>query len=224
MTMFPTVRNQLLQAAQEQARRTATPTLRLGRGFRVALNGVLTVFLVAISLSIGALALVTLSGRHAAPAARPTHIPPPPRSSVTASGHARVHVRVVQGDRYCTARRAGTLELCPKRPDGLVRLGGPSQQWLVIISFIAPRSTVALGPTYYYFTAKASGGCPTAGQFGEYTPAVHKGRRVVFPAAFDKHCPGPGHGAISLVTSPTARHRPGEGVSRPVASFTFVIP
>jgi hypothetical protein len=224
MTMFPTVRNQLLQVAQEQARRPARPTLRLCPGFSVALNGVFAVFLVAIALAIGAFALVTLSGRHGAPAARPSHAMAAPLSSVTAGDHGRVHVRVVQADRYCTARRAGTLELCPKRLDGLMRLGGPSQQWLVIIRFIAPRSTAALGRTYYYDTAKASGRCPNAGQFGEYTSAVHKGQTVVVWHAFDKHCPGPGNGAISLVEAPTGGPGPGEGVSRPVASFTFVIP
>jgi hypothetical protein len=94
----------------------------------------------------------------------------------------------------------------------------------VSFSFHAPSSTVAAGRTYYYFTTDAPGGCPNANQFGEYSEAVHKGQQVVQWSAFDKHCPGAGHGTISLITAPNVRHFPGEGASRPIASFDFTIP
>lgn len=107
---------------------------------------------------------------------------------------------------------------------GLIRLGGRHQQWLVIFSFRAPKATSADGRRYYYFTADAPPGCPNADSFGAYTQEVRKGQRVVQWTAFDADCPGPGHGTVSLVTARARRHWPGEGVSRPMASFRFTIP
>jgi len=94
----------------------------------------------------------------------------------------------------------------------------------VIFSFKAPRSTLAHGRTYYYFTVDAPAGCPNASQFGEENHAVRVGQRVVLWAAVDQRCPGPGRGTISLITAPSAHHFPGQGVSRPIGSFAFVIP
>jgi hypothetical protein len=94
----------------------------------------------------------------------------------------------------------------------------------VIFSFKAPRSTLAHGRTYYYFTVDAPVGCPNASQFGEVNQAVKLGQRVVLWAAVDQRCPGPGHGTISLITAPSAHHVPGQGVSRRIRSFAFVIP
>jgi hypothetical protein len=149
---------------------------------------------------------------------------PPVRASTPTGPQTRVRVKVTPANRHCTSRLGETLEPCPNRPRGLVRLGGPSSQWLVIFSFRAPTSTVAAGRTYYYFTADTPGRCPNANQFGEYNEAVRKDQQVVQWSAFDKHCPGAGHGTISLITSRTARHSPGQGASRPIASFNFRIP
>jgi hypothetical protein len=149
---------------------------------------------------------------------------PPVHASMPTAPQTRVRVQVSPANRYCTSRRRRTLEPCSHGSHGLVHLGGPSRQWLVIFSFSAPRSTAAGGPTYYYFTTDAPGGCPNANQFGEYTQAVRKGQEVVQWSAFDKHCPGPGHGTINLITARTVRHVPGQGASRPIASFNFNIP
>lgn len=140
------------------------------------------------------------------------------------SGAPKIDVRVVHADRFCTSRTGYTLRRCPRTTNGLIRLGGPTQQWLLIFSFTAPRSSAAHGRTYYFFTADAPVSCPNADQFGEYGLEVRKGQRVMGWFAFDKHCPGPGHGAISLIRSRTKHPFPGEGASRLVDSFKFSIP
>jgi hypothetical protein len=137
---------------------------------------------------------------------------------------SRVQVRVVRSDRYCTTPRGERVERCPRSSHGLIRLGGQSSQWLVLFSFNAPRSTPAGGRTYYYFTVDAPAGCPNASQFGEENQAVTAGERVVLWAAVDQRCPGRGHGTISLITAQGADHVPGQGVARPIGSFSFVIP
>jgi hypothetical protein len=182
------------------------------------------------SLQSGVITAVTYRDGHACSLPAPTSAGvaqascPPLRPSIPTATQTRVRVQVTPANRYCTSRRGQTLEPCPNPSRGLVRLGGPSSQWLVIFSFRAPRSTSALGRTYNYFTADAPGGCPNASQFGEYDKPVREGQQVVQWSAFDKHCPGAGHGTISLITSRTVRHWPGEGASRPIASFNFTIP
>lgn len=140
------------------------------------------------------------------------------------SGPPKIDVRVVHADRFCTSRTGYTLRRCPRTTNGLIRLGGPTQQWLLIFSFTAPRSSAAHGRTYYFFTADAPGLCPNAEQFGEYGLEVRRDQRVVGWFAFDKRCPGPGHAAIRLIRSRTKHPVPGEGASRLVASFKFSIP
>ncbi len=182
------------------------------------------------SLQSGVITAVTYRNGHVCslPAPTPAGVPhancPPLHPSMPTGSQTRVRVQVSPANRYCTSRLGQTLERCPNRSQGLVRLGGLSSQWLVIFSFRAPRSTVAAGRTYYYFTTDASGGCPNANQFGEYTEAARKDQQVLQWSAFDKHCPGAGHGTISLITARTAHHSPGEGASRPIASFNFTIP
>ncbi len=182
------------------------------------------------SLQAGVITAVTYRNGHVCRLPAPTSVGvaqascPPVGPSGATGTQAPVRVQVTPANRYCTSRLGQTLERCPDRAQGLVRLGGASSQWLVIFSFRAPRSTVAAGRTYYYFTTAAPSGCPNAGQFGEYTQAVRKGQRVVQWAAFDKNCPGTGHGTISVITSRTVRHSPGQGASRPIANFTFTIP
>jgi hypothetical protein len=148
---------------------------------------------------------------------------PSPQSVLPVTSNP-VRVRVARSDEYCTTLRGEKIELCPRSTHGLVRLGGPSSQWLVMFSFNAPRSTPAGGRTYYYFTVDAPVGCPNASQFGEENQAVAAGQRVVLWAAVDQRCPGGGHGTISLITAPSANHFPGQGVARPIGSFAFVIP
>jgi hypothetical protein len=147
------------------------------------------------------------------------NIQPPPLPN-----QPHVQVRVVPGNRYCTPRRGQSIEPCPGQTNGLVRLGGPHQQWLVIFSLHAPKATNTSGQTYYYFTADAPGNCPNAGQFGEYNEDVQKGQQLTLWAAFDEHCPGPGHGTVSLITSKGAHQAPGQGASHPIANFDFTIP
>jgi hypothetical protein len=149
---------------------------------------------------------------------------PPHKVVETVTSAVRVQVRVARSDRYCTTPRDERIELCPKSPHGVIRLGGQSSQWLVMFSFDAPRSTPAAGRTYYYFTVDAPEGCPNASQFGEENQAVTMGQRVVLRAAVDQRCPGRGHGTISLMTARSANHFPGQGVARPVGTFAFVIP
>jgi hypothetical protein len=182
------------------------------------------------SLQSGVITAVTYHDGHVCSLPAPTSAGvaqascPPVHPSMPTGSQTHVRVEVRPANRYCTSRRGQTLEPCPNRSQGLVRLGGPSSQWLVIFSFRAPSSTVAAGRTYYYFTTEAPGGCPNANQFGEYNEAVRKDQQVVQWSAFDKHCPGAGHGTISLITSRPVRHSPGEGASRPIASFNFTIP
>jgi hypothetical protein len=223
MTVLPTVRRQLLQAAQDQANRPATRMLRPLR--RLKVGHVLIAALAVIPVLIAAAALVLLSHGQ---------IPPTPRGvpgstattrhSVPRPANRNVRVRVVQGSRYCISRRGEKLERCPTRSPGLIRLGGIHQQWLVIFSFIAPRPASVGGRTYYYFTAEDPGPCPNAGQFGENHAPVRTHQRVVLWVAFDKYCPGPGRGTISLVTRRNAASAPGEGATQRLASFSFVIP
>jgi hypothetical protein len=138
-------------------------------------------------------------------------------------GAQTVRVRVVQADRYCTSRSGYDLMLCPRLAKGLIHLGGSHNQWLVIFSFTAPRSTPARGQVYYFFTAHAPSGCASA--FGEYDQEVRKGQRVVNWSTFDEDCPGRGDGTISLIRSRAkANHWPGEGASRLISRFGFVIP
>jgi hypothetical protein len=147
------------------------------------------------------------------------NIQPPPLPN-----QPHVRVSVVQADRYCTPRRGQSIELCPKQTNGLVRLGGPSSQWLMIFSLSAPKATSTPGHTYYYFTADAPSGCPNASQFGEYNENVQRGQQITLWVPFDEHCPGPGHGTISLITPKTAHQAPGQGASHPIANFDFTIP
>jgi hypothetical protein len=182
------------------------------------------------SLQSGVITAVTYRNGHVCSLTAPTSAGvaqascPPVHPSVLTAPQTRVRVQVTPANRYCSSRLGQTLERCPNHSQGLVRLGGPSSQWLVILSFRAPRSTVAAGRTYYYFTTDAPRGCPNANQFGEYTEAVRKDQQVVQWSAFDKHCPGAGYGTISLITSRTVHHSPGEGTGRQIASFTFTIP
>ena len=182
------------------------------------------------SLQSGVITSVTYRNGHVCNLPAPTSAGaaqascPPIHTSTSETPQTPVRVRVTRADQYCASRRGQTLEPCPKRPQNLVRLGGPSSQWLVIFTFTAPRSSGARDHAYYYFTADAPGRCPNASQFGEYNEAVRKGQRVTLGAAFDNRCPGDGHGAISLITPPTAHSAPGEGSSRTVATFNFAIP
>jgi hypothetical protein len=147
------------------------------------------------------------------------NIQPPPLPN-----QPRVQVRVVQADRYCTPRLGQSIEPCPGQTNGLVRLGGPSSQWLIIFSLHAPKATTTLRHTYYYFTADAPGDCPNASQFGEYNQDVQAGQQIKLWAAFDEHCPGPGHGTISVITSKRVHQAPGQGANHPIANFDFTIP
>jgi len=182
------------------------------------------------SLQSGVIIAVTYRNRYVCSLPAPTLAGvaqascPPRHPSMPTDPQTRVRVQVAPANRYCTSRLGQTLEPCPNRSRGLVRLGGPSSQWLVIFSFSAPRSTVTAGRTYYYFTTDAPGGCPNANHFWEYNEAVRKDQQVVQWSAFDKHCPGAGLGTISLITSRTGRHWPGQGAGRPIASFSFTIP
>ena len=151
------------------------------------------------------------------PNLRDIHPPPLPNQP-------HVQVRVVQANRYCTPSSGQSIEPCPRQTIGLVRLGGPSSQWLMIFSLSAPQAATTPGHTYYYFTADAPSGCPNANQFGEYNEVVQQGQQLTLWAAFDEHCPGPGHGTISLITSKTAHQAPGQGASHPIANFDFAIP
>lgn len=194
MTLLPTVRRQLLQAAHQLPSQRA-PRRRLS-GVRLKVGHVLTAALLVVPILIAGFALATLSHRAASPTTiRSGRVRPTPSAVANASTH--VSVRVARSDQYCVTRAGYLLRRCPTHPGGLIRLGGPSQQWLVIFSFGAPRSTAAHGRTYYYFTATAHNGCPNADQFGAYSPRVLRGQTVVQWAAFDEHCPGPGHGTIS---------------------------
>jgi hypothetical protein len=182
------------------------------------------------SLQSGVITSVTYRNGHVCNLPAPTSAGaaqascPPIHTSTSEIPQTHVRVRVTRADQYCAPRRGQTVKRCPQQTQGLVRLGGPSNQWLVIFSFTAPTSTEAHGRTYYYFTADAPGRCPNASQFGEYNEAVRRGQRVTLWAAFDKRCPGRGHGTISLITPTTAHPVPGEGSSRPVATFNFAIP
>ena len=221
MTVLPTIRRQLLQAAQAQANRSTTWRPRPLR--RLKAGHVLMAALIVAPVLVGSGALVLLSHRQVLPG---THIgggTESTRRSVPRSASRSVRVQVVRGDRHCTSRRGETLERCPTGSRGLIRLGGVSQQWLVIFSFIAPRPTTVGGRTYYYFTADAPGQCPNASQFGDNAD-VRTGERVVLWAAFDKNCPGAGRGTISLITRRNGARAPGEGVSQSVASFNFTVP
>lgn len=221
MTVLPTVRRQLLQAAQAEANRRTTrprPVLRLKAG------NVLMAVAIAVSVLVAGGALVLLSPRQVSPRTPIAGGTASTRDSVPHSASRSVRVQVVQGDRYCTSPRGKTLERCPMGSRGLIRLGGVSQQWLVIFSFIAPRPTTVGGRTYYYFTADAAGQCPNASQFGENNADVRTGQRVVLWAAFDKNCPGAGRGTISLITRRNGVRAPGDGASQSVASFNFTIP
>jgi hypothetical protein len=223
MTVLPTVRSQLLQAAEEQANRQATRMPRAIRGLKV--GHVLMAALAVVPVVIAAAAVVLLSHGQISPRNGDAGGTASTRHSVSRQADRGVRVRVVRGDRYCTSGRGETLERCPTRSTGLIRLGGLHQQWLVIFSFIAPRPTHVGGRTYYYFTADApTGQCPNAGQFGEYNADVRTGQRVVLWAAFDKYCPGAGHGTISLITPHKTTSAPGEGTSQRLANFSFTIP
>ena len=136
-----------------------------------------------------------------------------------------LHARVVPADRYCVLRRSGYgLRRCRSGSRRLVRLGGRYQEWLVIFSFRAPKAMAPRRRRYYYFTADGPSGCPNARQFGDYDREVHKGQRVVQWVAFDKDCPGPGHGSVSLLQARSTGHWPGQGVRRFVARFRFTVP
>ncbi len=140
-----------------------------------------------------------------------------------------VRVRVAHASGYCTTPHGGTLMRCPERVQNLIRLGGRSQQWLVIFTFTAPKPTTANGRSYYYYTVEAQPGCPNQSQFGADRAQVRQHQQLVLWAAFDKRCPGSGHGAISLITLPpaggdAASFTPGEGRAVPIADFNFVIP
>jgi hypothetical protein len=217
VTVLPTVRRQLLQAADAEANRRTTrrrPLRRLKAGY------VFMAALVAVPVLVAGGALVLLSHRQVSPRAGIAG----GKASTRRSASRSVHVQVVQGDRYCTSPKGETLERCPMGSRGLIRLGGVSQQWLVIFSFIAPRPTTVGGRTYYYFTADAPGQCPNANQFGEHNANVRTDQRVVLWTAFDKNCPGAGRGTISLITRRNGARAPGEGASQPVASFNFAVP
>jgi hypothetical protein len=222
VTVLPTVRRQLLQAAQARANRRTTrrprPLPRLKAG------NVLMAALIVVPVLVAGGALVLLSHRQVSPRTGIAGATASTRHSVPRSARRSVRVQVVQGDRYCTSPGGETLERCPMGSRGLIRLGGVSQQWLVIFSFIAPRPTTVGGRTYYYFTADAPGKCPNASQFGEHNADVRTGQRVVAWAAFDKNCPGAGRGTISLITRRNGVRAPGDGASQSVASFTFAIP
>jgi hypothetical protein len=222
VTVLPTVRRQLLQAAQAEANRTTTrlprPLRRLKAGY------VFMAALIAVPVLVAGAALVLLSHRQVSPRTGLAGGTASTRRWVPRSASRSVRVQVVQGDRYCTSPRGETLDRCPMGSRGLIRLGGVSQQWLVIFSFIAPRPTTVGGRTYYYFTADAPGQCPNASQFGENNADVRTGQRVVLWAAFDKNCPGAGRGTISLITRRNGVRAPGEGASQSLASFNFTIP
>jgi hypothetical protein len=222
MTVLPTVRRQLLRAAQAEANRRKT---RLPRPLRRPKAGyVLMAALIAVPVLVAGGALVLLSHRQISPRTPIASGTASTRHSVPHPVNLSVRVQVVHGDRYCTSPRGETPERCPMGSRGLIRLGGVSQQWLVIFSFIAPRPATVGGRTYYYFTADAPVRCPNASQFGENNADVRTGQRVVLWAAFDKNCPGAGHGTISLITRRNGARAPGEGASQSLASFTFTIP
>jgi hypothetical protein len=222
VTVLPTVRRLLLQAVQAESNRRTT---RLPRPLRKLKAGyVLMAALSAVPVLVAGGALVLLSHPQVSPRTPITGGTASTRHSVPHSPSRSVRVEVVQGDRYCTSPRGDTLERCPMKSPGLIRLGGVSQQWLVIFSFIAPRPTTFGGRTYYYFTADAPAHCPNASQFGENNADVRTGQRVVLWAAFDKNCPGAGRGTISLITRRNGARAPGDGTSHSVGSFTFTIP
>jgi hypothetical protein len=221
VTVLPTVRRQILQAAQEKTDRRVSRIRRsLGRlkpRYIVAAAGM------AVPVVVAGAALILLSHRQTPPDTGIAGPRPSVRRSIPPASRG-VHVQVTQANRYCTSRRGVTLERCQTRRRGLIRLGGADQQWLVIFSFIAPQATTLGGRTYYYFTADVPGQCPNVNQFGEYDASVRTGQRVVFWAAFDKDCPGPGHGTISLITRQRATSAPGQGTQQRLADFNFAIP
>jgi hypothetical protein len=142
--------------------------------------------------------------------------------AVSAPKLQAVHVQVVPADRYCTFGTGDLMRCQSSSHHSRFHLGGPHNQWLVIFSLVAPRSTA--GRTYYFFTAHAPGRCLNASQFGT-SPPVRKGQRVVNWATFDKDCPSLGqHGTISLITDRTQSLFPIKRVGRLVARFKFTIP
>lgn len=140
--------------------------------------------------------------------------------SATAQG---VRVEVVPADRYCTLGAGGEPMTCHRTYGGLFPVRGAKNQWLVIFTFVAPRSTAFPGP-YYLFRVRGPLGCGNAIQFGAAGPgAVRKGQRVVSSATFAKGCPGLGRGTISLIRK-TGHPFPIMAVGRVVAGFKFTIP
>lgn len=222
MTVLPTVRRQVLHAAEQEAHRRAPRRRRAIR--RPHVGRVVTAALIAVPILIAGAALLLLSHRQLSHKTDTTGSTTTIRHSVADTASRHVRVQVVQADRYCTSPRGETLERCPVRSRGLIRLGGAHQQWLVMFSFIAPRPTTVHGRTYYYFTADVPGTCPNASQFGEYNANVRTDQRVLLWAAFDKQCPGPGRGTISLITRTTSTSAPGEGASRLLTKFNFTVP
>jgi hypothetical protein len=221
MTVLPTVRRQLVAAAEAQANGRA---MRSGVGRWLRAGPVLTVALLAVPILIAGAALALLSHRQVSPRTGGGSGPEPVRRSLPPVAGRGVDVRVAPADRYCTSRSGATLQRCQARLGGPIRLGGAHQEWLVIFSFVAPRSTVVGGHAYYYYTAEVPGRCPNASQFGEANVNVSRGHRVLLWAAFDKACPGVGRGTISLITRRSSTSAPGVGTSKPVASFRFTVP
>ncbi|HEY1520374.1 MAG TPA: hypothetical protein VGL78_18880 [Solirubrobacteraceae bacterium] len=159
----------------------------------------------------------------------PTAPLPSTLPAVRSAHEQHVRVQVAHAGRYCTTPQGEALMRCSKRVQNLIRLGGRSQQWLVIFTFSAPKPTTANGRSYYYYTVEAQPGCPNQSQFGADRGQVRKRQQVLLWAAFDKLCPGSGHGAISLITLPPAGGRgagftPGQGRALQIANFNFVIP